>query len=453
MGALDNEAMEFQGIIMAGGTGSRMMEVTSGVSKCLLPVGNIPLFMHPLRTLKQAGICEVIIIVAEADKSAVQDIVANDQDVKVEIVTIPKNEEWGTADSLKHIKDRIKRDIVIISCDLVTDFSLQPMANLHRIHDSSLTILLTPWPEDLKGAAIPGRKGKHKLEKDIIGMDDKARLMLVNSEADFDEGVPIRLSVLQDHPVIKVHSNFMDSHVYMMKKEVVDFLIENKNISTIKGEMLPNLVFSQYGRKKWTPCCNSGSADILKKLDNVERILNDENYLKKVSLEMSSWNDHWGTLDESYHGDHLRCYAYVNKEGFTVRANTLVGYMEANKQTSKYLKTLPPTPSATQYLKSQVGDSIVGKDCELGEKASMKKSVVGARCKVKEKVKIVSSVVMENVLIEAGSSIHGCIISNNVIIGANCDLKNCIVGPDQKVADSSKLNSEVLQSAYQLMEV
>lgn len=436
---------------MAGGTGSRMMEVTSGVSKCLLPVGNISLFMHPLRMLKQAGIHEVIIVVAEADKSAVQDIVSNDQEVKVEIVTIPKNEEWGTADSLRHIRDRIKRDVVVVSCDLVTDLNLQSMANLHRIHDSSLTILLTPWPEDLKGAAIPGRKGKHKLEKDIIGMDDNARLMLVNSEADFDEGVPIRLSVLRDHPVIKVHNNLMDAHVYMMKKEVLGFLLDNKNISTIKGEMLPNLVYSQYGHKKWTPHHDDGTADGLKKPD--DRILNDHSYLKKMSLELSSWNDHWGTLDESYHGDHLRCYAYVHKEGFTVRANTLVGYMEANKQISKYLKTIPATPSATQYLKSQVGDSIVGKDCELGEKATMKKSVIGARCKIKEKVKIVSSIVMENVLIDAGSSIQGCIISNNVIIGANCDLKNCIVGPDQNVRDSVKLNNEVLQSAYQLMEV
>lgn len=47
--------MEFQAIVMAGGRGSRMNELTSSIPKCLLPVGNRPLIYFPVRMLEKAG--------------------------------------------------------------------------------------------------------------------------------------------------------------------------------------------------------------------------------------------------------------------------------------------------------------------------------------------------------------------------------------------------------------
>jgi translation initiation factor eIF-2B subunit gamma len=47
---------EFQAIVMAGGRGSRMTELTAGRPKCLHPIGYKPMVWYPLQLLEQTGI-------------------------------------------------------------------------------------------------------------------------------------------------------------------------------------------------------------------------------------------------------------------------------------------------------------------------------------------------------------------------------------------------------------
>jgi glucose-1-phosphate thymidylyltransferase len=54
--------MQMKGIILAGGTGSRLWPLTDQTSKQMLPVGRVPMIFHPLNVLLKAGIRDILII-------------------------------------------------------------------------------------------------------------------------------------------------------------------------------------------------------------------------------------------------------------------------------------------------------------------------------------------------------------------------------------------------------
>jgi len=125
-------------LLMAGGMGTRLGELTRSVPKPLLHVGGKPIIEHIMLALEQAGIAKIIVSVhhlAEKIESFVESRVNRS---RVEILRETKR--LGTAGALGLIGGDLDGPILVLNADLVTSVNIPAMATFFTRHKHDATI-------------------------------------------------------------------------------------------------------------------------------------------------------------------------------------------------------------------------------------------------------------------------------------------------------------------------
>ncbi|KAJ2998907.1 hypothetical protein HDV02_003882 [Globomyces sp. JEL0801] len=340
--------------------------------------------------------------------------------LKIQVLEVPENS--GSADALRHLKSNITNDFILLSCDLITDIPPNLLLRAHRSQNRTMTALFY----DASMLESSDTKSSKNDDGEIIGIHEKSStLLLTVSKADLrHDDLEVRTSILSKFPMVRLYSQLRDAHLYIFKKWVINLIAKNTDLVSVKADLIPLLIECQHRK-------------LVYDREGIEEYLNEtpSDIFHKARLL-----SHSGTQNSQG----IVCTAFVHKQGFTARANTIGSYCEINKTVVKNLQAPVPT-TAEINPKTQIGsDCLVGDGSKIGERCSIKRSVLGNHVQIGKNCKITNSIIMDYACIEDGVKLDSCVICKSGKVSTGSELKDCEVGGKFIVAKDTRAKSEQL---------
>ncbi len=160
--------MEIRGVILAGGKGTRLGELTRVTNKHLLPVGPYPMVYHPLKKMVGAGLREILLVSGTEHMGDFVELLGSGREHKCNLTYRVQDEAGGIAQALglAELFSRDARSLVILGDNIFLD-PLHDMLKAANQHPDWAWVAL-------KQVADPERYGVAELrDGKVIGIEEK----------------------------------------------------------------------------------------------------------------------------------------------------------------------------------------------------------------------------------------------------------------------------------------
>ena len=159
-----------KGIILAGGTGSRLFPLTKVTNKHLLPVGRKPMIYHPIEKLLDAGIDEIMIITGLEHMGAVVNLLGSGRDFGCKFTYKVQDEAGGIAQALGLAESFVGKDLcAVILGDNIFEDNLGHYISNFKKQKLGAKILIKEVPD-------PQRYGVAEIKnKKILSIEEKPK--------------------------------------------------------------------------------------------------------------------------------------------------------------------------------------------------------------------------------------------------------------------------------------
>jgi glucose-1-phosphate thymidylyltransferase len=157
-----------KGIVLAGGTGSRLFPLTKVTNKHLLPVGREPMIFHPVKKLIEAGIDEILIVTGVDHMGDVVNLLGSGREFGCRFTYKVQDEAGGIAQALGLAENFAGDDLIcVILGDNIFEDAIGPWVKAFKAQGRGARLLLkeVPDPQRYGVAEIEGSRVVRIVEK------------------------------------------------------------------------------------------------------------------------------------------------------------------------------------------------------------------------------------------------------------------------------------------------